>query len=82
MSDPVRPDDTTERRAARRLARELDELNTPRARYQKVLDDWWQRERYFEQQLNDDYMVGGFMEKWSQTPSYTKSKRDRDWGVR
>jgi len=30
----------------------------------------------------DVYEVGGFLERWSQTPSYTKSKRDRDWRIK
>jgi hypothetical protein len=38
------------------------------------------RDLAFEE--NDLYQVGGFMERWSQTPSYTKARRDRDWRVR
>jgi len=31
---------------------------------------------------SDVYEVGGFRERWSETPSFTKSRRDRDWRVR
>jgi hypothetical protein len=46
------------------------------------LDRWWQARREFEEEFDDYYEVGGFQERWSQTPSYTKSKRDSDWRVR
>jgi hypothetical protein len=62
--------------------RELAELNQPRNRLQRQLDDWWQAQRDFEEELSDIYMVGGFQEHWSHTPSFTKSKRDRDWRVK
>jgi hypothetical protein len=67
---------------SRRLAREYAELEDPWVKAQMQLDHWWQSQRDFEEELDDTYMVGGFMERWSQTPSYVKSKRDRDWRVR
>jgi hypothetical protein len=66
----------------RRLAQEYAELDDPVVRAQMQLDRWWESQRDFEDELNDDYMVGGFMERWSQTPSFSKSKRDRDWRIR
>jgi hypothetical protein len=71
-----------ERRYHAQMQREIAEANEPSNRYQKQLDNWWQSERDFEEQLNDTYFVGGFMERWSQTPSYTKSRRDRDWRIK
>jgi hypothetical protein len=66
----------------RRIAVELAEANEPRNRAQAQLDRWWQAQRDFDWEEDDIYYVGGFQEKWSQTPSYTKSRRDRDWKVR
>jgi hypothetical protein len=66
----------------RRVAEELAEADEPRNRAQAQLDHWWQAQRDFEEEWDDSYMVGGFMERWSQTPSFSKSKRDRDWKVR
>jgi hypothetical protein len=66
----------------KRLQQEYAEANELRARYQKQLDLWWQSQRDAEFEEDDYYEVGGFLERWSQTPSYTKSKRDRDWRVR
>jgi len=66
----------------KRLQQEYAEANELRARYQKQLDLWWQSQRDLEFEEDDIYEVGGFLERWSQTPSYTKSKRDRDWRVR
>ena len=70
------------RNYARRVEQEIAEANEPRNRHQKQLDDWWQSQRDFEEEFSDTYEVGGFQERWSQTPSFTKSKRDRDWRVR
>ena len=64
----------------RRVAEELAEAEANK--YQLALDHWWQAQRDFEEEWDDSYMVGGFMERWSQTPSFSKSKRDRDWRVR
>ena len=64
------------------MQRELEEANDPRNRYQKQLDDWWQAQHDFEEEESDIYEVGGFQERWSQTPSFTKARRDRDWRVR
>jgi hypothetical protein len=66
----------------KRLAQEYAELEDPLVKAQMLLDHWWQSRRDFEEELDDTYMVGGFQERWSQTPSYTKSTRDRDWRVR
>jgi hypothetical protein len=66
----------------KRLAQELAELDNPVVKNQLALDHWWQSQRDFEAELSDAYMVGGFLEYHSQTPSFHKSKRDRDWGVR
>jgi hypothetical protein len=71
-----------EKRYHAQMQRELDEANTPQAHAQAVIDRWWEAERAFEAELNDTYFVGGFMERWSQTPSYTKSRRDRDWRIK
>jgi hypothetical protein len=66
----------------RRLAEEMAEADTPQARYQAVLDRHWETMRDLEFEENDLYQVGGFMERWSQTPSFTKGRRDSDWRVR
>jgi hypothetical protein len=78
MSD----DSTTSKNYYKRLAEEQAELDDPRVRAQMQLDHWWQSQRDFEAELDDSYMVGGFLEYHSRTPSFHKSKRDRDWGVR
>jgi hypothetical protein len=77
MSD----DNTASKNYYKRLAAELAEADTPLARHQAILDRHWEAMRE-QDEPGDEYFVGGFMEKWSQTPSYTKSKRDRDWRVR
>jgi hypothetical protein len=41
-----------------------------------------QMQRDFEEELDDQYYVAGYLERWSTTPSFTKGKRDRDWRVR
>jgi hypothetical protein len=64
------------------MQKELAELDDPVVRAQMQLDRWWESQRDFEEEESDTYMVGGFQERWSTTPSYTKSKRDRDWRVR
>jgi hypothetical protein len=65
----------------RRIAQELAEFDTPQARYQAVLDRHWQAQ-LDEDEPDDMFMVGGFMEFHSKTPSFHKSRRDRDWRVR
>jgi len=35
-----------------------------------------------EAEQDDAYFVGGFMEYHSKTPSFYKSRRDRDWNIR
>jgi hypothetical protein len=64
------------------LAQELAELDDPVVKAQLQLDRWWQAQREFEAELDDYYECGGYLERWSTTPSFTKSKRDRDWRVR
>jgi hypothetical protein len=64
------------------MQREIAEANEPRNRAQAQLDRWVESERDLEAELNDIYMVGGFLERWSQTPSFTKSRRDRDWRIK
>ena len=69
------------RNVNKRMQEELAEFNTPQARYQQVIDRHWEAQRDLEE---DDgmYEVGGFIEYHSKTPSFHKSRRDRDWGVR
>jgi hypothetical protein len=64
----------------RRVAEELAEAEANK--HQLALDRWWQSQRDFEEEESDVYYVGGFQERWSQTPSYTKSRRDKDWRVK
>ena len=66
----------------RRMQEELAEFNTPSARYQQQLDQWWQSQRALDEEFDDYYMVGGFQERWSETSSFTKGRRDRDWRVK
>jgi hypothetical protein len=66
----------------KRIAAEYAELDDPRVKAQMQLDRWWQAQRDFETEFDDYYEVGGFLERWSQTPSFTKTKRDRDWRVK
>jgi hypothetical protein len=70
------------KRQQQQMERELAEANLPHNRYQQILDRWWQAQRDFEEELDDQYEVCGFQERWSETPSFTKSTRDRDWRVR
>jgi hypothetical protein len=64
-----------------RVAQELAEFDTPQARYQAVLDRHWESQR--EQDEPDDmYEVGGFIEYHSRTFSFHKSRRDRDWRIK
>jgi hypothetical protein len=78
MSD----DNTASKNYHKRLQEELAEFNTPQARYQQVLDRHWQSELDFAEEESDVYYVGGFQERWSTTPSFTKSWRDRDWRIK
>jgi hypothetical protein len=66
----------------RRIAAELAEANEPRNRAQAQLDRWFQERRDFEIEFDDYYEVGGFQERWSQTPGFHKTRRDRDWRVK
>ena len=74
--------DEFNRRTQQRMQEELAEFNTPQARYQQVLDRHWQSQRALVEEESDVYFVGGFMEYHSKTPSFHKSRRDRDWRVR
>jgi hypothetical protein len=77
------PDDNTAaKNYNRRLAQELAELDDPLVKKQLQLDHWWQAQRDFDWEEDDVYECGGYLERWSQTPSYTKSRRDRDFKVR
>jgi hypothetical protein len=78
MSD----DSAYNRNVNKRMQEELAEFNTPSARYQQVLDRHWEAQRDFDEEEDDVYYVGGFQERWSQTPSFTKGKRDRDWHIK
>ena len=71
---------TASRNYNKRIAEELAEAEANKN--QLALDRWWESQRDFEAEANDYYMVGGFQEQWSKTPSFTKSKRDRDWRIR
>jgi hypothetical protein len=75
-------DSTASKNYNKRLAEELAELDDPVVKNQLQLDRWWQAQRDFEEEFDDYYEVGGFLERHSQTPSFHKSKRDRDWRVR
>jgi hypothetical protein len=75
-------DNTASKNYNKRIAEELAELDDPVVKAQLQLDRWWQAQRDFEEEFDDLYECGGYLERWSQTPSYTKSKRDRDWRIR
>jgi hypothetical protein len=66
----------------KRIAAEYAELDDPRIKAQMQLDRWWESQRDLDWEDDDIYYVGGFQERWSQTPSYTKFKRDRDWRIK
>jgi hypothetical protein len=66
----------------KRVQREYAELNDPVVKAQMQLDRWWQSKRDFEEEFDDMYEVGGFLERHSATPSFHKSRRDRDWRIR
>ena len=65
----------------RRIAQELAAADTPQARHQAVLDRHWELQRE-QDEPDDEYFIGGFQEFHSKTPSFHKSRRDRDWRVR
>jgi hypothetical protein len=66
----------------RRLRQEYAELDDPRVKKQMEIDRWWQIQRDLDFEERDVYYVGGFQERWSQTPSFTKTRRDRDWRIK
>jgi hypothetical protein len=74
-------DNTASKNYYKRLAEELAEADTPQARHQAILDRHWEAMRE-QNELDDQYFVGGFQEFHSKTPSFHKSRRDRDWRVR
>jgi hypothetical protein len=78
MSD----DNAYNRNVNKRMQEELAEFNTPQARYQQQLDQWWESERALAEEESDVYYVGGFQERWSETPSFTKGRRDPDWRIK
>jgi hypothetical protein len=63
----------------RRIAQELAELDTPRARAQAVLDRFWQNKLDDEFEDNDWVEISGYWERKSAMPSFHRSKRDRDF---
>jgi hypothetical protein len=62
-------------------AKELAELNSPRARYQRELDRWWQAKLDLEAALDDHVMVGGFWEPRYKTTCH-RGPGDPDWGLK
>ena len=74
--------DDYSRRVNKRMQEERRELDTPQARYQSQLDRWWQGQRALEFEQDDFYEVGGFIERFSTSTSFHKSKRDSDWRLR
>ena len=72
---------TASRNYYKRLAEELAEADTPQARHQAILDRHWEAMRE-QNELDDQYFVGGFQEFHSKTPSFHKSRRDRDWRIK
>jgi len=78
MSDDT---NTASRNYYKRLAQELAEADTPQARQQAVLDRHWEAQRA-QDEPDDMYEVGGFIEYHSKTPSYHKARRDRDWRIK
>ena len=66
----------------KRLAQEYAELDDPIIRGQMALDRWWESQRKLDWEERDVYEVGGYLERWSTTPSYTKSRFDKDWRLR
>ena len=81
MSDD-QDDNAARKNYNKRLQQEYAELNDPVVKAQMQLDRWWQAKRECEEEFGDYYEVGGFLEYHSQTPSFHKSRRDRDWRVR
>jgi hypothetical protein len=75
-------DNTASKNYYRRIAQELAEADEPRNRQQAALDRWWQSQRDLAFEEDDMYEVGGFLEYHSKTPSFHKSRRDKDWSVR
>jgi len=78
MSD----DNTATKNYYKRIAAEYAELDDPRVKAQMQLDRWWESQRAFEEEFDDYYECGGFLERWSQTSSFHKTRRDRDWRVK
>ena len=59
-----------------------DWFDPQRNRAQAQLDYWWEAARASEEAETDMFFVGGFQEFHSKTPSFHKTRRDRDWRVR
>jgi hypothetical protein len=80
LAERVR-EETAEQRRQRQYAKEVGEFNNARAQYQGQLDRWWQSKLDAERAIeDDDYMVGGFLER--RRPSCHRGKGDPDWRLR
>jgi hypothetical protein len=66
----------------RRLAQEYAELDDSLVKKQMQLDRWWELQHDLDWEEHDVYEVGGYTERWSQTPSFHKTRRERDWRVK
>jgi hypothetical protein len=81
--DEFLPGPTYEQRRNQQLRREIEEADQEWIRKQKLLDHLWQQKLDSESDWDDDYIeIGGFRERRSAMPSFHKSRRDRDWGLR
>jgi hypothetical protein len=78
----VSDENAASRNYNKRLAQEHAELDDPVVKAQMQLDRWWEAQRDLESEDDDYIEIGGFRERRSAMPSFHKSKRDRDWGVR
>ena len=65
-------DNAYNRNVNKRMQEELAEFNTPRARYQQAIDRHWESQRDLDEEESDVYNVGGFQERWSETPRSPK----------
>jgi hypothetical protein len=71
-------DETYEQRLAAQQRREILEADSPRARYQRLLDHWWQQQ--IDQTIEEDRwrMVAGFLEPRHSTTCH-RGKGDSDY---
>jgi len=64
----------------KRIAEELAEFDTPQARYQAVIDRYWEAQRDAESDWDDEYVeIAGFREPRYRTSCHV-GKRDPDFG--